>query len=55
MTKKKDKFNLTDKELKSLHRTLFDWNGVGGLIINKDMLKEICSELVELRQVKKDV
>lgn len=41
---------LTDEELKSLPKNCFDWNGKGGLVINKEILKSICSELLEYRK-----
>ncbi|GIN67090.1 hypothetical protein J41TS2_25110 [Bacillus sonorensis] len=41
---------LTDEELKKLPKNCSNWNGRDGLIINKDILKSICNELLEYRK-----
>lgn len=39
---------LTDEQLKKLPRALFPFNQAS-VVINKKQLKEICDELIELR------
>lgn len=46
----KQKIVLTNKELKVLPKCAVPWNGSGAVIVNKEVLKSICSELLEYRQ-----
>lgn len=41
---------LTNEELKNLPKNCFDFNGRGGAVINKDIIKSICEELLTYRE-----
>lgn len=46
----KKKIELTNEELKKLPSNCFRFNAGGAVVINKDILRAVCKELLEKRE-----